>query len=643
MANILNIGQTGLAAAQVGITTAGHNIANAATPGYSRQTVVQTTGIPQFFGYGFVGSGTDVSTIKRVYNDFLGNQVSSAQASSSELSTYATQINQIDNLLGDQSSGLAPALQDFFNGMQTLASDPGSVPARQSVLSSADSLATRFNTLDSRLEEISQGVNAQVTSSIGLINSYASQLAKLNDSIVKAQNGTGQPPNDLLDQRDQLINDLSKEVKVTVVKQDGGQYNVFIGNGLPLVVGTTAYSLQATPSRTDPTRTEVGYVTAGSTVVLGTSSLSGGTLGALLNFRNDTLDTAQNALGRIAIALTDSFNAQHQLGQDLNGQLGGNFFKPIAPQVDTSTKNTGSGVVAATILDSSQLTGSDYRIKYDGTQYTLIRSSDNTSSTFTTFPQTIDGVQISLASGTPAAGDEFTIRPTAAGGSGFGVLINDVSKLAAGAPVRTAQTAANTGSGKISAGSVNANYLVSPLSSPVTLTYDGTNNQLTGFPATQAVTVTINGVPTTYAAAAPVPYTAGATISFGGISFVLSGTPADTDTFTVGPNTSGAGDSRNALLLAGLQSSKTLGNTSYQGAYAQLISQIGTKANEVQTTSAAADKLLNDANQSQQSVSGVNLDEEAADLIRYQQAYQASAKVMQIASSLFDTLLTLGN
>ena len=541
--NILSIGQSALAAAQVGLSTTGHNIANSATPGYNRQVVVQGAALSQNFGFGFLGQGTEISTVKRIYNEYLGNQVQTAQTSKSGLDSYYAQIGQIDNMLADPASGLSPMLQNFFSGIQELSSNPSLMAARQSALSAAESLASRFHGLSGRLDEIEQGVNSQLVSSANAINTYAAQLAQLNDTIGRAQRATGQPPNDLLDQRDQLVLDLSKEIKATVVKQSDGDYNIFIGNGQPLVVGLKTFSVLNVASPTDPEKIEVAYKASnGSIVRVGQDGLVGGRLGGLLEFRSKTLDPAQNALGRIAIGLGSTFNAQHRLGFDLGGVAGGDFFTVPTPVVGPNGNNAGTAAISASIGNVNALTTSDYSLKYDGANYTLTRLSDNTATTFAAFPQTIDGVDLNLASGAPVAGDSFLIRPTVNGASGFGVALSDPAAIAA---------AAQTGA---------------------------------------------------------------------------------------------VADNRNALLLAALQTSNTLGNgtTTYQGAYAQVVSQIGNKTRELQVTSGAAGKLLSEVTLSLKNESGVNLDEEATNLLRYQQAYQAAGKVMQIASQMFDVLLTLG-
>ncbi len=643
--NILGIGQSALAAAMAGITTTGHNIANANTPGYSRQQVIQATAGGQNLGYGFVGTGTEVADVRRVFDQFLNTQVLSAQTTSSQLDTYSTQIGRINNLLADSTSGLSPALQDFFAGVQDLASNPSSTASRQSALSAAQTLAGRFQSMDGQFNEMRQGVNSAITESIGTINSYAQQIAKLNDAIVTAQSGSdAHPANDLLDQRDQLVNELSKQVKVTVVKQDAS-YSVFIGNGQPMVVGNQAFTLTPMAAPTDLGRIEVGYVANGKTTMLAENGLPGGTLGGLMDYRTNTLDAAQNSLGRVATGLAATFNAQHELGQDQNGALGGAFFTVAPPLVNSSTANAGTANVTASISDAGALTTSDYRLQVltapvagppaVAGAYRVTRLSDGT--TFgSALPQTIDGVDFNISAGTQVAGDEFLVKPTVNGASGIGVAITDVAKIAAAAPIRTSAPAplspVNTGTGKISAGTVNTPPPPNAnLQQPVTITFrSATKYDVTGTGILPGTTGII--------------YTPGASISYNGWTAQITGAPASGDTFAVGPNTGGVGDNRNALLLASLQTANTLANgtASYQSAYGQLVNTIGNKAHELDVTSSAESALLSQAVQAQQSESGVNLDEEATNLLRYQQAYQAAGKVMQTASTLFNVLLTLG-
>ncbi len=650
--NLLSIGKSGLFAAQAGLSTTGHNIANANVAGYSRQVVVQSTASAQDYGYGFVGSGTQVAQIKRYSDAFLDSQVRNAQASKSSLDSYYSQIAQIDNLLADPSAGLSPALQDFFKGVQDVASNPASIPSRQALLSAADSLAARFQGLNGRLDEIRDGVNTQITTNVNLINSYAQQIAQLNQDIALATTSPTRQPNDLLDARDKVIADLNTKIKTTVVPGDNNSMTVSIGNGQPLVVGQKSFELAVTTSPTDFNRVQVGYVSNGNVTVLGDNALSGGDLGGVLEFRSGTLDRAQNSLGRIALTLAATFNDQHRLGQDQNGAMGGTFFTEAAAFVGRSRDNSVASTteVKANVSDPSQLTQSDYTVDYNGSQYIVTRLSDSQQTLIDPYPQataqTIDGVDFDIT-GVGAAGDSYLVRPTINGAASFAVELNDRNRLAAAAPITTSAPISNTGSGKIGEGSVDAAYLQpgNALTSPVTLTFTSPGDTLSGFPAGQAIKATDNGVVTDYPAGTPsIPFKAGVTYNFGGINLTFTGKPATGDTFSVGPNTSGVGDNRNMRALGALQTKNIVeGNTAtYQSAYAEMVSFVGNKTREVQVNGAAGGALLAQAKAAQQDVVGVNLDEEATNLLRYQQAYQAAGKVMQIASTMFDTLLSLG-
>jgi flagellar hook-associated protein 1 FlgK len=651
MANLLNIGKTGLFAAQQGLATTGNNITNANVPGYSRQLVIQGSAPGQNMGgTGFVGGGTEVTDIRRYSDPFLINQVRVATTNTSSLNAFAAQISQVDNLLGDTTSGLSPAMQDFFKAVQDVSSNPASSASRQALLSGAEALSARFQGLNNRMGEIREGVDGQIGAKVTLINSYGSQIAALNEKIAGAS-ATGQGmPNDLLDARDQLVLDLNKEIKATVVAGDNNSITVSIGNGQPLVVGQRSYSLAAMTSPTDPTRVEVGYVTGAKVTMLPESSLKGGELGGLFEFRATSLDRAQNSLGRIAINLAAAFNAQHALGVDASGQPGQAFFATSAPVVTANRNNApaSSATVGAAISNPSQLTQSDYQVAFNGVDFTVTRLSDNQVTQINPYPQTgpqtIDGVDFAVA-GTAAAGDSFLVRPTINGAAQLTVAISDRNKIAAGAPVSTATATGNKGSGSISEGSVSAAYLGNALAAPVSLAYSATGGGLSGFPAAQAVTRTLNGVATVYpAGTSPIPFTAGASYAFGGISVTLAGIPAEGDSFTIKPSAGGAGDNRNMNLLAKIQTSNIMegGKASLQSSYAELVSFVGNKTREVQVNAEAGDALLKQATTAQQNVSGVNLDEEAANLLRYQQAYQAAGKVMQMASTLFDVLLSLG-
>ena len=544
MANIFTIGQSALAAAQAGISTAGQNIANVSTLGYSRQSVVQTATTPQPLGFGYLGQGTQVTAIRRIYSDYLGGQVVSAQSSSSQLDAQYSLIQQIDNMLADPSAGLSPAMQDFFNSLQDVSTYPADAPARQAALASAQAMASRFRDLHGRLEDIRQGMNLQITDSVKSINSAAQQLVALNRAIDSAQSvSNGAPANDLLDQRDQLVSDLSKQIKVTVTQQRG-QYSVSIGNGQPLVTGASFHTLKTVASRTDPSRLEVAYDIPGQQSILTSDSLAGGALGGLLEFRSQTLEPAQNALGRVALGLASAINDQQQSGYTRSNVAGGNFFNLPAMRTVASSANQGQASISAALTDAAKLTSSDYRLQFVDGQFSLTRLSDNTVlKTSTDLNTTLsasssEGFSIAL-SGSPVNGDEFLIRPTAGVAGSLSVAITNTNDIAA-------------------ASSRNS-----------------------------------------------------------------------------------AGDNSNILKMIALQTGKTLngGNDSYQSAYAQLVNQVGSKTAELAATSTSAATIRNQAQAASQNVSGVNLDEEAANLIKYQQAYQAAGKVLQLAKQMFDSLI----
>jgi len=626
---LFGIGVSGLQAAQVGLTTTSHNVANVNTPGFNRQEVVQTTQVPLLTGSGFVGQGTTVDTIRRVFNDFLNRQVVTAQAQTSGLETFNAQISEINNLLADPNAGLSPALQDFFDGVQNVANDPGNLATRQALLGAGSELLGRFQLLDQRLGELRTGINQQIGTTVPQINSIAQQIAQANGNIALAESSNGQPANDLRDQRDQLVLQLNQLIGATVVQQ-GNSYTVLIGNGVPIVIGTNTQAIGVLNSPTDPGSALVGVVTAAGTVQIQASSLQGGSLGGMLAFRSQSLEPTENALGRIAIVLGSTFNAQHALGQDFNGALGGKFFNVPPPSVTPSANNTGTAQLSAAFSNVGALTTSDYLVTYTGANYVVTRLSDSTQQTFAALPATVDGVTLALAAGAPNAGDQFVLRPTVNGASGLSLAMTDPALFAAAAPIRTAAGAGNTGSAAISAGTVNmppppnAN-----LQQTVTITFTS--------PATFNVTGTGTGNP------AGVAYTPGATISFNGWSASISGAPATGDTFTISSNLNGISDNRNALLLAALQTQATIasGTATFQGAYGQLVSDVGTTTRQSDIALAAQQTFLDQSRQAQQSFSGVNLDEEAANLVRYQQAYQASARVIQIGTSLFQDLLQI--
>ena len=580
--SLFNIAVSGLNAAQAGLNTTGHNITNASTPGFTRQQIVQGTNIAQFTGGGFIGQGTNVETVQRVYNDFLTKQAAAAQSTQGALQAYSDQITQVDNMLADPASGLTPALQGFFSGVQGLAANPGSnpssTPSRQAMLSDSQTLVGSFNRLNQQLSDQQDNVNSQIKSTISSINSYAQQLVQVNKDISTTQvAGASQPANDLLDQRDKILSDLSKLVGAQSIIQSDGSLNVYVGNGVPLVVGNQAVTLQTSASQSLPGQLDITLQMPGQKIsTFPQAQVTGGTLGGLLDFQNGTLAKAQNQLGQVAVSLAESFNNQHQLGLDLNGNVGKAFFSlgSIPVQANSLNVSQAANVVTASYdkTNVSALTASDYRVDYTGSAFQVTRLSDNTvvgSPNLTPPPTppatntsvTTDGVTFTF-SGTPSAGDSYIVQPTRKAASGIAVIITDPNQIAAAAAARTTAAVTNGGTGKISAPTIySASNLASLLPAAnaanpnIGMTYDGTTNpaapvlNFTNLPATTAVQITHTAGGTTtytqYAAgfntpvATPIPYTLGDTVSFatsfspappaaaqtGDLSFTLTGQP----------------------------------------------------------------------------------------------------------------------
>ncbi len=685
---IIGTGVSGLHAAQFGLQTTEHNIANANTPGYTRQRTIQASNPGLLTGAGFLGQGTRVATIERVYSRFMTEQVDRSQSSVSQLDSYYAQIKQIDNMLGDASAGLAPALQQFFSSVDQVAANPSQLATRQSMVSTAQALSARYQALGDQLAQMNGSINGEITASVAEINSYAEQIATLNQQIGVAEASTGQPANDLQDSRDQLVFELNKRIKTTTTRNDDGSYNVFIGSGQQLVVGSHVMSIASIPSSSDPSHLQVGLKTAAGVQELPEAVIKGGSLGGLLAFRSESLDRASNELGRNAVSLALTFNAQSALGQDLLGQsqltaaptsFTPEFFSVSAPVVTGSSTNPpGSPAVIAEFITPPPFNGnfytdlgsSDYRLSSDGSKVTLERLSDGTKWSgvdLAAINTQLAGDPQGFAldpSPTLLAGSSYLIQPTHDAARKISVnpvLAADPRLIPAAGPLRTAAGTSNTGAATISAGSVGPGYAGAvepgfPAAAdklPLTLVYQGGAGQtLQNFPP--GARVSINGAaPTTITARTDtIPYTSGASITLvgpaagtppSGFTFAISGRPNSGDTFVIGRNSAATADGRNALALGQLQTQDTMsGKTaSFQEAYAQLVSEIGNKTRQVQVTGEAQQTLLEQAQSSRDSLSGVNLDEEAANLIRYQQAYQASAKAMQIGASLFDTILQI--
>ncbi|MCM8610721.1 flagellar hook-associated protein FlgK [Accumulibacter sp.] len=675
---ILGTGVSGLLAAQYGLQTTEHNIANANTPGYTRQRVIQGSNAGDMTGGGFLGRGVHIATVERVYSRFLTEQVDQAQAGASQLDSYAAHIRRIDSLLADAQAGLSPALQGFFDGVAQVAANPSNLSSRQLMISSAQGLSARYQSLGTQLAQMYDQINGEIRDSVTAINSHAEQIARLNEQIGLAQATSGHSPNDLLDARDYQVAELNKLIRVKTSSSGDGSVSVFIGSGQQLVVGSQSTALAVTASAGDLSRLVVGLKTNTGVQEMSQSLIEGGALGGLLDFRSDSLDRASNELGRNAVSLALTVNAQAELGQDLLGQsllsTPPSGFTPAlftvgGPEVRADGRNPpGSPTVTAAFATPvpfsgnfyTDLVASDYRLTSDGSSVTLTRVRDDrqwTAADLATLDAQLQaepqGFTIT-SSGPLAAGTSYLIQPTRDAARRIAVnpaMLADPRLIPAAAPVRTTAGAANTGSAAISPGSVGPGYeALGPLL-PLTVVVD--NGQLRNFPAGSRVS--IDGGPPQLIAGpgSGVAYASGATITLvgassaappSGISFSISGVPNNGDSFVLARNPAATSDGRNVLALGQLQTLDTMsGKTvSFQESYAELVSENGSRTRQVQVGAEAQKVLLKQAQDSRDSLSGVNLDEEAANLIRYQQAYQAAAKALEIASSLFNTILELG-
>lgn len=625
MSDILSTGVSGLLAFQRGLATTSQNIANAATEGYSRQRIELDARDPRAFGSGFVGTGVDVTTIRRLIDQFAVNQWRSSASELGRLSVYADLAGRLDATLSDSATGIPASLQRFFAAWQEVATNPSSTTARQVLVAEAQTLADRFRSVSQSIDQLDSDVNLRLSADVAEINTLATSIAKLNADIASASASmNGQPPNDLMDERDRLILRLSELVNVTTVADDGGAVNVFVGNGQTLVLRDFTAQLATAPSALQAGQLDVVYRVNGTEQVI-TPFLTGGEVGGLVSVRREVLDAARQQVGLIAAVLGLAMNEQQGAGMDLYGQLGSALFAVPPPQAAPALTNTGSATAAASVADFRALTGDDYILRFDGSAFTVTRASTGaavaaTGSGTAGDPLLFDGLAVAVGAGA-AAGDRFSVRGTRDAAAGIAVALTDPRGIAAAAPIRSAALAANLGTGRITPGEV----------------VDASDPDLLATVEIRFLT------PTTYSinGAGSFAYVPGGDIVVNGWRVQVSGSPVAGDTFRVERNTGGVGDNRNALAMAALQSAGLLGGgtTSIGEAVIGVVGRIGTLTGQAETAAAAQRTLVSSARDSVLATAGVNLDEEAADLLKWQRAYQAAAQTIVVADTLFQSLL----
>ncbi len=620
MADMLSTGVSGLLASQIGLSTVSHNVANVNTDGYSRQVVSFGARLPEGQGGYYIGTGVNTVAVQRAYSQFLNSSLWSASSGQGRASTMAGLTGQLNNQLSG-SNNLQTSLDSFYGAVQDMANAPSDTASRQVLLARAGGLATTFRALSGQFSALSGQVQQQVSDTVDSINSDSQSIAKLNGLIRSSAATDGTPPADLLDQRDALVKKLAGEVGVSVVPQNDNTISVFVGNGQALVTGTEAHALGTAPNIYDATRQEVVGAASGNVL---SGRIGGGTLGALLDFRSNVLDPAQAQLGRTAQAMASAFNAQHAQGVDLQGKVGGTFFNVAGPTVQAASTNSGSGTLDASISDIGGLTGKDYVLSYDGSNWSM-RDTNGSSVALSgtgTVADPFKAAGLSLVvGGSAGAGDSFRVQPSRNAADSFSVAITDPDKVAAAAPFTVTAAVANTGTA----------------SSSVSIS-DGSNPNL--FNASSIVFSS----PTSYSidGGAAQTFTPGQPIVHNGWSMQLSGAPRAGDSFSLQGNSNAQGDNSNALMLGKVANLGVLdgGVTSTGRAYSQLVTQVGSAGSLAKDDLTTQTAVYSQAMSSQQSVSGVNLDEEAANLVRFQQAYQASAQVISTANSIFGALLS---
>lgn len=642
--SLLNVGTRALSANQVALQTAGNNIANVNTPGYSRQSVSLATVQGQFTGSGYIGQGVDVRTILRNQDELLTRQAAAAGSLQSSDKARADRLNQLQDIFSGGTTGLGAAINDMMNSLSDVVSAPTDLTARALALTRMDETASRLRASADRINEVEFSVKSELQNSAQAINNIATQIGNVNRQISDVI-GRGQPPNDLLDQRDQLIRDLNQYVQTTQIAADDGTVGVFIGGSQPLVLGSTSTPVVIDNAASAPGSGKLKLFfapTGAPRIEMDENLLGGGSVSGLLRFNNTDLAEGRNLLGRMAMAIGMTMNDQHNLGLTLDGNLGGDLFS-----VPTSMPGYTAGVAAGTVAfnDATAFAASDYEVRFTTPPAgQVVRLSDGKSTAFTTLAnlasQSIDGLTFNLtAAGN--AGESVLFKPFSSAASNIQALVYSPRDLAVANPINAAM--GNTNSGSLQLASLKATGLPNPpgFTAPpptgVVLTFTA------GSPATYGVT----GSTTPASGTSGLAYTSGQPIIIDGWQITLQGTPGTGDTVTVGDATDAQyGDyyTRNAgngTALLALRDATMFDGATLSDGYAGAIAQIGTRTQSANFASELSATIATNLERDRTAVSGVNLDEEAAKLIQYQQAYQASAKMIQIAQSVFDTLLSI--
>lgn len=672
---LMSLGMRAMTANYAALQATGHNIANVNTVGYSRQTVNLETAGGQFSGAGFFGKGVNVATIQRAHSDFLTREAATTQAIAAADAARSNQLQQLEKVFSMGETGLGYAAQQLYNAFVDVVNRPQDASARQVVLARAEELAARFRTAGEQINTIQAGVTADIKNDIASVNMLSQRIADLNQKIAMLK-GSGHAPNDLLDQRDQAVRDLSKYIQVTTIGADDGTLSVFIGGGQNLVLGNQATKLAAITDTFDPSKMQIGIVDAGGTVrEMPAELITGGSIAGLLRFQNVDLVDARNLVGQLASAVAGSLNAQQALGLDLltpagagapilsvggpltlpssnNAMAGG---VPVASYIDANGVRVSS--VSMTVVDSKELQASDYELFADpdlpAGSYRLTRLSDGTTRTVTD-GSIVDGFRIDIATPAPAARDRFLLQPVGAAALNTKRVLDDPKGIAAASPVSAVFDVDNAGTASAaSLSAVSANPAAPELNATITFTDDAGSYTWELRDAGGALVRSGTG---TWTAGEPIrsdAWTPATPPQRYDWELNLNGVPRSGDVLTVSKTTIASADNGNAKALLALRDARIVGQQTLAGgtvvpgttstdAWANVLADIGVRVQGAKLSEQMSASIAADAKAAEAAKTGVNLDEEAARLIQFQQTYQAAARMLQVAQQVFDTLLQVG-
>lgn len=668
MADMLQTGVSGLRTTQRGLATTSHNISNVNTDGYSRQRVEQDTSHPIYTARGAIGTGTQVQTIQRLTEETRTENLRSSHAEFERLDTLNRLTGRIDDLVADQDAGVSPALREFFDAVEEVATDPSNTVAAQQLLTKGEALSDRFRTVDNRLLGIANDVERRMKSEASQVNALANSIAELNQEIRQRWTNPQRPPNDLLDSRDEKIRELSELVEVRVMHQEDNTVNVAVGTGQPLVTGARTNELEVRNNPFDPERSEL-FVKQGERMLQVTNSIRGGSLGGLIEYREGVLDDTRDEIGRIATAVSAAFNEQHQRGvhfDDGEPRRGEAFFTTPEVGVASHPDNQGDAQPRVEIDDRrvADLTGDNYRLTFDGNDWSLRNESGGAPQVLGEDIQAdsdghyrVDGLVITVPQDA-AAGDMHRVTPTREGAQNMEGRLSRPTQIAAASPTVSGQTvdasgqSQNTGRGYIGTPDVGEPDEVMEALEPGGVLHRGIVLEYMEDDEGSYFQVTVGGEPLGPDARLmyePEDREVGETYNLADVPGLdgidvevnLSGTPDPGDRFSVQGNYEGVGDNTNALRMAELAESAIMdgGNSTFQEAYSAMVGEVGSFSQRVQTNREAQDALLNQAKEAWEELSGVNLDEEAANMVQLQQHYQAAAQVITAADEVFQELL----